>query len=60
MEELKSLISNIKTAVVIPHKNPDGDAMGSCLALTEFLINQGVSATLISPTGYPDFLQWMK
>lgn len=60
MKDLKDLIQSIKKAVVIPHKNPDGDALGSCLALNELLLNNGVISTVLSPTDFPDFLKWMK
>lgn len=60
MEDLKDLIQSINKAVVIPHKNPDGDALGSCLALNEFLVSKGIESLVLSPTDYPDFLRWMK
>lgn len=41
------------------HFNPDGDAMGSSLALYNYLIKTGKSATVITPNDYPDFLQWL-
>lgn len=59
MKELKNLIENITKAVVIPHMNPDGDAMGSCLAFNELLTNQGVESVILSPNECPDFLKWM-
>ena len=31
--ELKELLSSPKKIVIVPHKGPDGDAMGSTLAL---------------------------
>lgn len=48
-----------KKIVIIPHKNPDGDALGSCLALHFFLVKTGHSADVISPNEYPEFLNWM-
>ena len=45
--------------VIVVHKNPDGDAMGSGLALKHFLNGQGHEATLIVPNEYPKFLKWM-
>ncbi|MBH45808.1 MAG: DHH family phosphoesterase [Flavobacteriaceae bacterium] len=48
-----------KKIVIIPHKNPDGDALGSCLALHFFLVKTGHSAEIISPNEYPKFLNWM-
>jgi phosphoesterase RecJ-like protein len=45
--------------VVIPHHNPDGDALGASLALAGLLTELGKSAKVISPCGFPDFLSWM-
>ncbi len=41
------------------HQKPDGDAMGSTLGLYHFLIQLGHQATVISPTNWADFLNWM-
>ncbi len=48
-----------KKCVVIPHRNPDGDAMGSTLALCFFLNKMGANAVVISPNEAPSFLQWL-
>lgn len=45
--------------VVTTHHKPDGDAMGSSLALTAYLKSLGHKVTLITPTDYPSFLHWM-
>ena len=39
MKELKNLISNKHKIVITTHINPDGDAIGSSLALYNYLIN---------------------
>lgn len=41
------------------HQKPDGDAMGSALGLYHFLLALGHEATVISPTNWADFLNWM-
>ncbi|MEN9570962.1 MAG: hypothetical protein RL172_2193 [Bacteroidota bacterium] len=41
------------------HQKPDGDAMGSTLALYHVLTQLGHQATVISPTNWADFLNWM-
>lgn len=48
-----------KGIVLVPHTNPDGDAMGSVLGLWRVLKNAGKKATVISPTKYPKFYHWM-
>lgn len=56
---VKDLLSNPKKIVVVGHKNPDGDAIGSCLGLSLFLRSLGHSPTVIMPNDFPDFLKWM-
>lgn len=46
-------------AVITMHQKPDGDAMGSALGLYHFLTELGYEATVISPTNWADFLNWM-
>lgn len=41
------------------HQKPDADAMGSALGLYHFLIQFGHSVTVISPTNWASFLNWM-
>lgn len=46
-------------AVVTMHQKPDGDAMGSALGLYHFLVSLGHEVTVISPTNWANFLDWM-
>ena len=46
-------------AVITAHQKPDGDAMGSSLALYHFLIQLGHDVTVVSPTNWAPFLDWM-
>ncbi|NJB72279.1 phosphoesterase RecJ-like protein [Saonia flava] len=55
----KKLLSKEQKIVIIPHKNPDGDAIGSTLGLWHYLNNHGLQATIVSPNDYPGFLKWM-
>ncbi|CAN5885147.1 bifunctional oligoribonuclease/PAP phosphatase NrnA [soil metagenome] len=41
------------------HQKPDGDAMGSTLGLYHFLVQFGHEVTVISPTNWASFLNWM-
>ncbi len=60
MQELKNLLSAKQNVVITTHVNPDGDAIGSSVALLNFLIKMGHDASVIVPNDYPDFLKWMK
>ena len=60
MQELKNLLSVKQNVVITTHVNPDGDAIGSSVALLNFLIKMGHDVSVIVPNDYPDFLKWMK
>ncbi|MCK0115301.1 DHH family phosphoesterase [Gelidibacter sp. F63206] len=59
IKEIKALLIAPKQIVIVPHKNPDGDAMGSTLGLYHYLIKNNHKATVIAPNDYPDFLKWL-
>ena len=56
---LKEELSAPQPIVVTTHQGPDGDAMGSSLALYLFLKKQGHDVSVITPNDYPEFLHWM-
>jgi len=56
---VKSILSQPQKIAIIPHRNPDGDAMGSCLALYGFLKKKGHTVHVVAPNDYPKFLKWM-
>lgn len=57
--EVKSLLATPKNIVIVPHKNPDGDAVGSCLAMAHFLLQKKHKITIVTPNDYPEFLKWL-
>ena len=59
ISEIKELLSTPKKIVIVPHKNPDGDAMGSTLALCHYLKKYKHEAIVITPNDYPKFLKWL-
>jgi len=58
-EDLKRFLEKPKNIVIIGHRNPDGDAVGSTLALKHYLDKKGHNATVVMPNEYPDFLHWL-
>jgi len=54
-----SLLSTPKKIAILPHRSPDGDAMGSTLALYHFLLKLGHIPVVIAPNEFPDFLAWL-
>ena len=59
LSKLKALLATPQKIVIVPHRNPDGDAIGSSLAMYYFLKNAGHAATVVAPNDYPDFLKWL-
>ena len=56
---MDQLISDAQTVLVVCHKSPDGDAIGSSLAWAEFLRFRGKDVTVLVPDQFPDFLKWL-
>ncbi|MDG5491497.1 bifunctional oligoribonuclease/PAP phosphatase NrnA [Psychroserpens sp. SPM9] len=59
INSIATLLSAPKAIVIIPHKNPDGDAIGSTLGLAHYLKKYNHNVTVIAPNDYPHFLKWM-
>ena len=59
IDKIKSLLSKKKDIVIIPHKNPDGDAIGASTGLKNYFDNFNHNVEIISPNKFPDFLRWM-
>ena len=59
IKEIYTLLKEPKKVVITTHQKPDGDAMGSSLGLFHFLKQFGHQVTVISPTNWADFLDWM-
>ena len=53
------LISSANEIVILGHTNPDGDAIGSVVAMSRFLKLSGKSVNVIIPNKYPDYLSFL-
>ncbi len=58
-EIIAGRIISAQSVVIISHVNPDGDALGSSLALYHYLRKTGKSVSVVMPNQYPDFLKWL-
>lgn len=56
---LKDFLAQPRKAVVIMHHKPDADALGSSLGLAAYLKKRNHIVTVISPSDYPSFLEWL-
>jgi len=59
IQAIEQLLATPKKIAIIPHRGPDGDAMGSTLGLYHFLLKNNHQPVVVSPNEFPDFLAWM-
>lgn len=59
-KQLQAALDAASNIVVTTHRSPDGDAIGSSLALAGFLKPLQKKVTVIVPDPYPEFLDWME
>ncbi len=60
IQKAKKYVGYADKIVIITHLSPDGDAIGSSLALYHFLQELDKQVNVIIPNAFPDFLKWMK
>ncbi|MBL0308609.1 MAG: bifunctional oligoribonuclease/PAP phosphatase NrnA [Bacteroidetes bacterium] len=59
IEQLSKLLAEPKNIVIVTHRNPDGDALGSSLGWKFFLEKKGHQITFVTPNPYPATLKWI-
>lgn len=59
VNKFQQLIEKAEKIVIITHVSPDGDAMGSSLAMSAFLNLLGKENQVVVPNEFPVFLGWM-
>lgn len=59
-EELRQLLSSPRKIVITTHYKPDADALGSSLAMFNYLVKKGHQVMVVTPSDYPWFLNWME
>jgi phosphoesterase RecJ-like protein len=59
LQEIFPLLSQPRKVVITTHQKPDADAMGASLALRHFLVQFGDAVTVISPTNWAGWVNWM-
>lgn len=58
-KEILQIIDNPQDVVILSHRNPDGDALGSSLAMYHFLSELHHSVKVIFPSEFPNIFSWM-
>ena len=59
MTSFQAYVDNATVVAILTHQSPDGDAMGSSLAIYHYIKSLGKEARVIVPNAFPDFLAWM-
>ncbi|NDP22076.1 MAG: bifunctional oligoribonuclease/PAP phosphatase NrnA [Paludibacter sp.] len=59
IHKVKKSIESVERIAIVVHVGPDGDAMGSSLAMWHYLMTIGKEPIVIVPTAFPAFLSWM-
>lgn len=59
VQEIYPLLAQPRNVVITTHQKPDADAMGAALALKHFLVQFGHRVTVISPTNWAGWVNWM-
>ena len=57
--DIQSLIQSAQHVALLTHQSPDGDAMGSSLAMYHYIRSLDKDAQVIVPNAFPDFLAWL-
>jgi phosphoesterase RecJ-like protein len=57
--QIKEVLSSSKNIVIVAHKSPDGDSIGSSLGLFHYLEKLGYNVKVCHPDPAPSFLDWM-
>ena len=55
--ELVRTVENGRKFCIVGHTSPDGDAVGACVAMREFLRSLGKEAVIVLPNRFPAFLR---
>ncbi len=60
ISSLQKFFTEKRNIVLVSHSNPDGDAVGSSLALYNYFLNYNHEVNVILPNNFADYLAWMK
>ena len=59
IREAANFLENTESALVVCHVSPDGDTVGSALALVHMLRRMGKKARAVAPSPVPRFLSFI-
>ncbi|MCB9255795.1 MAG: bifunctional oligoribonuclease/PAP phosphatase NrnA [Chitinophagales bacterium] len=59
-ENILNRIKQAKSIVITSHVSPDGDAIGSSLAMYHFIASWNSKVEVLVPNDFPNFLNWLE
>ncbi|MCT4582949.1 MAG: DHH family phosphoesterase [Flavobacteriales bacterium] len=59
MNIYEKLAEQKQQIIITSHRSPDGDAIGSSLALYHYLVKKGHDVQVVVPDAFPDFIAWL-
>ena len=59
VDSFKKIITDNDSFIITTHRGPDGDAMGSSMAMYNLLVNLKKDVNVIVPNSFPNFLSWL-
>lgn len=60
VNQLQQFLARSKKIVIVAHRSPDGDSVGSSLGLYHYLSTKGYCVEICHPDAMPKFLKWME
>ncbi len=59
LNRFSEILGENQRIVILSHKSPDGDSIGSSLGMYHFLKQLGHQCSVVTPDRAPDFLMWL-
>ena len=59
LQDLRSFLESPRDIALLSHRNPDGDAIGSTLGMRRYLEPLGHRVSVLVPSDYPAFLEYL-
>ncbi len=58
-EQIVAVVNSANNIVITAHKSPDGDSIGSSMAVFHWLKSKKKNVSVCHPDAYPNFLAWL-
>ncbi len=58
-EKIIESVNQAQNIVITAHKSPDGDSIGSSMAMYHWLKSKGKNVSVCHPDAFPNFLSWL-